>query len=71
MLLNMQAVCNVLNATIHINESIEGWAPVTVISPISRQQGTIVNIGHLDGRHYVHSLSLAKTPAVPPRDNTR
>ena len=49
--LTVQAVCNVLNVTIHINESIEGWAPVPVISPISGQQGTTVNIGHLDGRH--------------------
>ena len=51
----VQAVCNVLNVTIRINKSIEGWAPVTVIrlSPISRQQGTTVNIGHLDVRHYV------------------
>ena len=55
----VQAVCNVLNVTtIRINESIEGWAPVTVISPISGQQGTTVNIGHLDGRHYVSALQL-------------
>ena len=54
----VQAVCNVLNATVGINESIEGWAPVTVISPISGQQGTTVNIGHLDGRHYVSALQL-------------
>ena len=54
----VQAVCNVLNVTIRINESIEGWAPVTVISPISGQQGTTVNIGHLDGRHYVSAVQL-------------
>ena len=56
----VQAVCNVLNVTtIRINESIEGWAPVTVISPISGQQGTtVINIGHLDGRHYVSALQL-------------
>ena len=54
----VQAVCNVLNVTIRINESIEGWAPVTVISPISGQQGTTVNTGHLDGRHYVSALQL-------------
>ena len=54
----VQAVCNVLNVTIHINESIEGWAPVTVISPISGQRGTTVNIGHLDGRLYVSALQL-------------
>ena len=54
----VQAVCNVLNVTIHINESIEGWAPVTVISPIRGQRGTTVNIGHLDGRHYVSALQL-------------
>ena len=54
----MQAVCNVLNVTIRINESIKGWAPVTVISPISGQQGTTVNTGHLDRRHYVSALQL-------------
>ena len=56
----VQAVCNhyVLNVTIRINKFIEGWAPVTVISPISGQQGTTVNIGHLDGRHYVSTLQL-------------
>ena len=52
----VQAVCNVLNVTIRINESIEGWAPATVISPISGQQGTTVNIGHLDGRHHASAL---------------
>ena len=54
----VQAVCNVLNVTIRINESIEGWAPGTVISPISGQKGTTVNIGHIDGRHYVSALQL-------------
>ena len=54
----VQAVCNALDVTIRINESIEGWAPVTVISPISGQKGTTVNIGHLDGRHYVSALQL-------------
>ena len=51
--LNVQAVSDVLNVTIRINESIEGWAPVTVISPIRGQQGTtVINIGHPDERHY-------------------
>ena len=45
----VQAVCNVLNVTIRINEFIEGWASVTVMSPISGQQGTTVTTGHLDG----------------------
>ena len=54
----VQAVYNVLNVTIHINESIEGWAPVTVISPISGQQGTTVNTGRLDWRHYVSAFQL-------------
>ena len=50
----MQAVSDVLNVAININESIEGWAPLTVISPISGQQGTtVINIGHLDKRNYV------------------
>ena len=50
----VQAVSDVLNVAIHINESIEGWAPLTVISPISGQQGTtVINIGHLDERNYV------------------
>ena len=44
----VQAVSDVLNIK---NESIEGWAPVTVISPISGQQGTtVINILHLDER---------------------
>ena len=54
----VQAVCNVLYVTICINESIEGWAPAIVISSISEQLGTTVNIGHLDGRHYVSALQL-------------
>ena len=57
----MQAVSDVLNVTIRINESIEGWAAVTqaVISPISGQQGTtVINIGHLDERHYVSAVQL-------------
>ena len=36
----VQAVSDALNVPIHINESIEGWATVTGIRPISRQQGT-------------------------------
>ena len=54
----MQAACDVLNVSIRINESIEGWAPVTVISHISGQQGTTVKTGHLDGRHYVCAFQL-------------
>ena len=38
----VQVVSDVLSVTIRINESIEEWAPVTVISPISGQQGTTV-----------------------------
>ena len=33
--LTVQAVSDALNVTIRMNESIEGRAPVTVISPIS------------------------------------
>ena len=55
----MQAVSDVLNVAIHINESIEGWAPLTVISPISGQQGTtVINIGHLYVRHYLSAVQL-------------
>ena len=48
----VQAVSEAFNVTIHRIESIEGRAPVTVISPISGQQGTatVINIGHLDER---------------------
>ena len=54
----MQAVSDVLNVTIRINESIEGWAPVT-ISPISGQQGTtVINIGHVDENHCVSAVQL-------------
>ena len=55
----VQAVSDALNITIRITESIEGWTPVTVISPISGQQGTtVINIGHVDERHYVSSVPL-------------
>ena len=53
----VRAVSDVLNVTKRINECVEGWAPVTVISPISGQQGTtVINIGHLDERHYVSAV---------------
>ena len=54
----VQAVSyHVLNVTLRINESIEGWAPVTIISPISGQQGTtVINIGLLDERHYFSAV---------------
>ena len=55
----MQAVTDVLNVAIHINESIERWGPLTVISPIRGQQGTtVINVGHLDERHYVSAVQL-------------
>ena len=55
----VQAVSDVVNVTIRITESIEGWPPVTVISPISGQQGTtVINIGHLDERHYVSAVQI-------------
>ena len=55
----MQVVSDVLNVAIHIDESTKGWAPVTVISPISGQQETnVINIGHLDERHYVSGVQL-------------
>ena len=55
----VQSVSDALNVTMHINEFIEGWAPVTVISPISGQQGTtVINIGHLDERRYVSAVQL-------------
>ena len=40
----VKAVSDALNVTKRINESIEGWATVTGISPISRQQGTTANV---------------------------
>ena len=55
----MQAVSDTLNVTIRITESIEGWAPVTVISPITEQQGTtVIKVGHLGKRHYVSAVPL-------------
>ena len=42
-----------------MNPLIEGWAPLTVISPISGQQGTtVINVGHLDESHYVSAVQL-------------
>ena len=46
--LTVQAVSDALNVAIRITKSIEGWAPVVVISPISGQQGiTVINIGYI------------------------
>ena len=55
----LQAVSDVLNVTICINESIEGWAPVTIISPISGQQGTTATLAVIS--YGSHHLSLSVT----------
>ena len=41
---------------LRVNESIEGWAPVTVISP--QQGATVINFGHLAERHYDSAVQL-------------
>lgn len=55
----VQAVSQALNLTINITESVNGWIPVTVISPFSEQNdSTVINIGHLDETHYVSTVPL-------------
>ena len=52
----MKAVSNAVNVTIRINESIEGWATVTGISPISRQQGTTANVSAVQLDYYNENI---------------
>jgi len=50
----IQAVADTLNLTIHIRESNPGFASVTNNGPVSSEiDTTVINIGHLDGIHYV------------------
>ena len=49
----IQAVADTLNLTIHIVESNPGFASVTNIGPVSSENTTVINIGHLDEIHYV------------------
>ena len=48
----VQAVSDALNLTIHITESNEGWAPITIISPVNADHdSTVIHIGHIDEVH--------------------
>ena len=53
----IQGVADALNLTIRIIESNPGFALVTNISPVnSETDTTVINIGHLDGTHYVSTV---------------
>ncbi|XP_078343176.1 uncharacterized protein LOC144628926 [Oculina patagonica] len=53
----IQAVANCLNLSIHITESNETFAPVTVVQPASVTRGrTNIYIGHIGETHYVSTV---------------
>ncbi|KAL9959430.1 hypothetical protein ACROYT_G032754 [Oculina patagonica] len=53
----IQAVANCLNLSIHITESNETFAPVTVVQPGSVTRGrTNIYIGHIGETHYVSTV---------------
>ena len=55
----IQAVAEALNVSIHITESNEGFAPLTVVAPIHRGNNTsTINIGHVDEFHFVSTTPL-------------
>jgi len=58
----IQAVSDALNITINITESNEGFAPITVITPIhARNDNSTISIGHLDECHYVSTIQFINT----------
>ena len=53
----IQAVANCLNLSIHITESNENFAPVTVVQPANVTRGcTNIYIGHIGETHYVSTV---------------
>lgn len=53
----IQAVANCLNLLIHIAESFETFAPVTVVQPVNvTGENTIIYIGHISETHYVSTV---------------
>ena len=53
----IQAVANCLNLLIHIVESFETFAPVTVVQPVNvTGEHTIIYIGHISETHYVSTV---------------
>ena len=66
----VQALSQALNLTINITESVYGWIPVTVISPLSEQNdSTVINIGHLDEAHYVSTVPLINNDRLSKTSN--
>jgi len=54
----IQAVANCLNLSIHIAESNENFAPVTIAQPPNVTRGcTDIYIGHISETHYVSTQS--------------
>ena len=53
----IQAVANCLNLSIHIAESNETFAPVTVVQPVNARRGcTNIYIGRIGETHYVSTV---------------
>lgn len=53
----IQAVANCLNLLIHIVESFEAFAPVTVVQPVNvTGEHKIIYIGHISETHYVSTV---------------
>ena len=61
----VQVVADAFNLTIHINESIPGFASVTNISRVSSETDTTVrNIGHINETHYVSTVPFNEETLV-------
>ena len=61
----VQVVANAFNLTIHINESIPGFASVTNISRVSSETDTTVrNIGHINETHYFSTVPFNEETLV-------
>ena len=53
----IQAVANAMNLKIHIIESNENFADVTIVEPSDSQNVISIFIGHYDEMHYVSTYS--------------
>ena len=66
----IQAVANCLNLSIHITESNETFAPVTILEPANVLEDlTHIHIGHIGETHYVSTV-VEQSPELPNKDNS-
>ena len=55
----IQAAADLLNVTIQIAESNQGFAPFTTVYPVQeRNTSSTITIGHIDECHYVSTTAL-------------